>query len=189
MTAQSAAFVSLERARALFDYDREAGTLRWKQKSHPKSPARIGDLAGTPTPRGIVIRVGRTLCKAHRIIWLLERGEPVPKYISFYDRNPLNPRIGNLRGGLASSYPDGRALQTNNKSGVKGVFYYQKFGKWRATIGSLRIGDYDTLEQAAEARRLAVEAFNAATPLPAGYSPAAPPAPDRAALPGPRGTR
>ena len=52
-----------------------------------------------------------------------------------------------------------KKLQSNNKSGVRGVFYYAREEKWRAVIGfqkkTIFLGDYDTLEEAAAARKRA----------------------------------
>lgn len=52
-----------------------------------------------------------------------------------------------------------RGLQKNNKSGVRGVFWNKRRGKWTAAIkfkGKLhQLGCFETLEEAAEARRLA----------------------------------
>jgi len=54
-----------------------------------------------------------------------------------------------------------KKLTSRNKTGVNGVFFLNKTGKYRANIGFKRkkywLGDYDTLEEAAEARRIAEE--------------------------------
>lgn len=43
----------------------------------------------------------------------------------------------------------------NNTSGVKGVSFHKREGKWRATIGSKSLGDFDTFEEACCVRKSA----------------------------------
>ena len=56
------------------------------------------------------------------------------KYHDHKDRNPMNNRKENFRKTTYSQNSQNRTVQSNNTSGVTGVFYVEKIQKWRATI-------------------------------------------------------
>jgi hypothetical protein len=103
------------------------------------------------------IYINRRGLLAHRLAWLTTYGEPVPPVIDHIDGNTSNNRLNNLR---ASNYPNNLAnakLHRDTTTGVKGVFQIKKNGRFLAYITRNRqkhhIGIYDTIEEAAEARR------------------------------------
>jgi len=74
------------------------------------------------------------------------------------DRNKLNNRRGNLRLATHQLNNRNRDARADNLCGVKGVYKFQKW--WKAEIrdntkNRVYLGIFDTLEEAAEARRLA----------------------------------
>jgi hypothetical protein len=144
---------SLDRLRQLLDCDPATGLLTWKQRPHPKARIEVGSVAGCITPTAVVVKIDGAIHKAHRIVWLMVRGEPVPEKIDHEDTDPLHNWIDNLRAATTSQNGANAGLYSSNKSGVKGVCWYAAIGKWRAYLRNQRIGDFDTLEQAAAARR------------------------------------
>ena len=149
--------IPLDRIRALLDYDPATGTLTWKQKPHHKSCVKIGSIAGCVTPTAVIVKIDQSIYKVHRIVWALERGEPVPAFIDHEDTNVTHNWIGNLRAATVPQNGANVGMYSTNKSGVKGVCWYAAIGKWRATVGRKCVGDFDTLEEAARARRAAFQ--------------------------------
>lgn len=92
----------------------------------------------------------------HRIIWLLERGEPVPEMVDHRDRTKLNNRISNLRAATKAQNAVNSPMSKFNTSGVKGVSLFRG-KKYQARIKfqgqEIHLGTFDTLEEAAKARR------------------------------------
>lgn len=82
---------------------------------------------------------------------------PEGKTVDHENRDDADGRWENLRLADSNEQARNKGMQTNNTTGVKGV--YLQDGKWRARIrlgGVLRcLGMFDTIEAAAEARRAA----------------------------------
>ncbi len=78
-----------------------------------------------------------------------------PEYVSFYDGNPLNTKIHNLRSATSSQVNFGRKIED------KGVFFDKSKGKWRSTIcfnyKRYYLGAYFTKEEAQEVYNLAAK--------------------------------
>jgi hypothetical protein len=77
------------------------------------------------------------------------------------DRNGLNNQRSNLRAATASQNGANRTLRSDNKSGVKGVSWNKRHGKWYSQIrvnGRLRhLGSFDNLKLAEAAVQKARE--------------------------------
>ena len=79
--------------------------------------------------------------------------------VDHINRNPLDNRRDNLR--ICTQHYNclNRSIQCNNTSGVQGVCWDKNANKWKVQIminGKLtHIGSYNTLEEAAEARKQA----------------------------------
>jgi hypothetical protein len=77
------------------------------------------------------------------------------------DRNPLNNCRSNLRVATKVENARNRSAQRNNKSGLKGVSFVKKTGRWRATINvdgrQQGLGSFVTPEEAHEAYVLAAK--------------------------------
>ena len=118
-----------------------------------------GKLAGGIKPNGhLDIAVGHTQYRAHRLVWLYVRGEPVPDMIDHADRDPLNNRIGNLRAATRAQNYANVGLRRTNSTGAKGVSSVPG-GRYRARISvdgkEVHLGRFSTIEEAAAVRKAA----------------------------------
>jgi len=79
-----------------YAYDAETGHMFWR---HHKYPALIGRRADHfHEHKGfMMLTLHGKQYKAHRVIWLMVYGEPMPKIIDHIDRNSANNQLANLR--------------------------------------------------------------------------------------------
>jgi len=150
--------ITQQQALDLFEY--RDGSLYWRVKKSYR--VDIGKEAGCKNSHGYqVVRVNNVLYGVHRIIFLMHYGY-VPKYVDHADRNPLNNRIDNLREATASENACNKIVQSNNKSGCKGVHWKKQIKHWVVEIqvnkAKKYLGIYKDFELAAlvasEAREL-----------------------------------
>tara|TARA_R110000868_G_C10534448_1_gene734340 strand:- start:41 stop:529 length:489 start_codon:yes stop_codon:yes gene_type:complete len=107
------------------------GELYWKIK--PAKNRHIGDKAGSIRKNGYcAIKINGVYDYAHRFIYLMFYGY-MPKVIDHIDRNPSNNKIENLREVTQSQNLCNKSIQSNNKSGIKGVIWDSRRKEWRAT--------------------------------------------------------
>ena len=76
-----------------------------------------------------------------------------PKIVDHKDRNPLNNKWSNLRASNKSLNSINSKVRSDNTTGVTGVI--RKSPGYIARIGQKHIGAFDTLEEAATARKQA----------------------------------
>ena len=160
-----------EMIRECLDYNPKTGLFFWRRRplAHFKSPRETkrwntryaGKPAGAPDKSGhIHIQVAGLGLLAHRIAWLLEHGEPVPDLIDHKDGRGWHNAIDNLRPSDYSGNISNSKTQKDTITGIKGVCI-QKNGRFHAYITKNRrrhaLGAFDTLEEAATARREAAE--------------------------------
>lgn len=171
-----------------FTYDPETGNLIWKERPTEHFPRLqdhatwntrfAGKVAGVQSydrvkdrRSCIHLRVKfhgkpQIAIGAHRVIWEMHYG-PVPKgmLIDHADCDSWNNRLANLRPATPSQNAQNcRPRVRSSSSGVKGVHWFKKTGKWRVTLhmnGKMRsFGLYSNLEDAKEAyRKAATENF------------------------------
>lgn len=157
------------------DYDSETGLLRWKERpqSHFKTLAAqrstnskySGKLAGyADCIDGInyqVIKIRQRAYLAHRLAWFLYYNEWPSGALDHIDGDGLNNKIENLR--LATSSINSRncKLYSTSSTGVCGVYWVERTGKWVAK-GSYRengkkvnvhLGYFFSIEGATKARQ------------------------------------
>lgn len=104
-------------------------------------------------------------CKSldiHRLVALHFISNPENKRcVDHADGNPLNNKLENLRWATISENNINSKMQSRNKSGVRGVYLHKLTSKWRALIRidgvQTCVGYFTTLEEAATARRKAVQ--------------------------------
>lgn len=159
-----------------FTYDPETGNLLWRERprEHFNSEAGwlcskfrdAGKVAGNKAKHGyITVRVNYKLYYAHRIIWEMHNG-PIPKgmQVDHIDMDRANNRLLNMRLANNAQNNSNRGLQSNNTSGYKGVSWDKSKGKWAAQIKvgakNHHIGRFDSIEEAASARRKATEHYH-----------------------------
>ena len=82
---------------------------------------------------------------------------PGPAYSIERDDNDGDYEPRNCRWATTTEQSRHKAMQRNNASGVTGVAWAKREGKWRATIGikgrNKWLGDYDSLAEATKARK------------------------------------
>jgi hypothetical protein len=133
-----------------FDY--KDGQLFWKEI---KQKRVLSKPAGSINKNGYVqVKFGGKLYKLHRIIFLMHY-KYMPKSIDHMDGNTLNNRIENLRACTNSENMYNRAINKNNRTGVKGVGFEKRTKMYRARCAvnsiSYTIGRFKFLEDAAKA--------------------------------------
>ncbi|CZW64547.1 HNH endonuclease [Enterobacter hormaechei subsp. steigerwaltii] len=147
--------ITREEVEKLLSYNPETGEFRWKIKWGNQS---AGNLAGNTDRLGyLTIQVHRKLIKAHRIAFLLMTGSWPKSYIDHINRNPSDNRFCNLREVTPLQNTMNRSVASNNTSGVAGVSYEERRGKWRAHIkvnGKMKsLGYFKRKEDAIAARK------------------------------------
>ena len=161
-------------ARELLDYDPETGRLFWKVRdsslfSHPKYAKRwnaqfAGKEAFT-SRNNYGYATGSLLNQdylAHRVIWLMQTGDWPKHGVDHVNRVRDDNRWKNLRDVPQERNCQNLSLSKANTSGVRGVCWDKKAGKWSARItveGKFKhLGYFDDLEEAAGVRLAAEKA-------------------------------
>lgn len=140
------------RAAELFAYDPDTGILRWKVRA--ARCVQVGDIAGALKQDGyICVSVNRMEYRAHHLAWALSYGEWAPM-IDHINGIKNDNRISNLRltDVAHNTQNQRRAHKSNLSSGILGVHFLKRTGRWRATIctdGKNRyLGYFATAEEA-----------------------------------------
>lgn len=149
------------RLKELLDYDPETGVFTWRH--FMGGFARAGSVAGSTDSHGHTqIKVDGKLHLAHRLAFLYATGA-TPAEVDHVNRVKSDNRLANLRGVSRSENLHNTAPCKRNKSGVKGVFWIERLGKWQAyisTAGKRRVlGCYAQFDDAVAARRGAERAL------------------------------
>ena len=142
--------LTVEKARSLFFYDGSTGELRWRIAS---GCIKAGSLVKSKDSKGyLMVCVNKHHYKAHRIIWLMEKGSWPPGQIDHMNGMKSDNRLCNLRLATQKQNSANTGIRSSNKSGFKGVHYHRQSGKWQASIcfdGKLQyLGLYDTALEA-----------------------------------------
>jgi len=125
-----------KRLKELLDYDPETGIFTWKVIS--AQSIKIGDKAGCKNPTGYIsINVDNKSYLAHRLAWLFVHGCFPKGGLDHEDRIRDNNWIKNLREATQSQNVINSKIQSNNTSGIKGVYYNKPTQKWAVRIGIL----------------------------------------------------
>lgn len=137
--------LSYSRLRELLSYDQETGIFRWLVK-RPRSKSEV---AGYRNNGGYTqIGIDGKIYMAHVLAWFYVHERWPANQLDHRNRDRSDNRIDNLR--LASGSENcGNSPTRGGK--YKGVWFDKASGKWRAEIAHIKIGRYDTPEQAAEA--------------------------------------
>lgn len=88
---------------------------------------------------------------------------PNEMFVDHINHNPYDNRKDNLRIVTSTQNSYNRRIQSNNTSGVTGVYYANDRNKWRAYIKSdkkqIYLGQFDNKEDAIKARKEAEEKY------------------------------
>ena len=139
----------LPRPREIFKTENSFGT--WNSRFMGQEAFTYVDHAGYKTGQIFAAK-----SYAHRVIWIMQNDKiPNGKHIDHINGEKTDNRISNLR--LASQAENNRnsRLRSDNKTGIKGVFWSASRKKFVAEICfngvRRRIGCFDTKEQAQDA--------------------------------------
>jgi hypothetical protein len=145
--------------REALHYDSETGVFTWKS---PRPKVRVGNVAGKIGTHGYRrICLNYKLYEAHRLAWLYVTGVWPSAEIDHINHDRLDNSFANLRCASRTENLGNKSRQSNNKSGVKGVWYEKRRNKWIAEIrrGKTRLllGQFDEINHAADAYRAAAK--------------------------------
>jgi len=154
---------SLDRIKEIISYDPETGLFTNIAKRGKCTP---GSVSGTITPQGYLqIGIDWKLYLAHRLAWHISTGvDPGEFEIDHINGITTDNRISNLR--LTSKVQNAQNVKIpkTNSTGVKGVYFDKSRNKFCAEIIcnkiKYRLGRFDTLEEASEARKMAANALH-----------------------------
>jgi hypothetical protein len=116
----------------LIVYNEISGTFLWKVAL--SSSVDITREAGTLSFHGYrIITIANTLYRASQLAFLYMTGT-IPAEIDHKDTNTLNDSWDNLRIATKNQNQHNKNIQCNNTSGVKGVSWHKRAGKWQAQV-------------------------------------------------------
>ena len=150
--------LTAEQLRARLDYDPETGIFVWRHRADfPKewNTRYAGKPAGTVVGvyRRILIKKRRYV--ASRLAWLWFYGKWPNDFVDHANGNKQDDRISNLRAATKSQNSANTSAPTHNKSGLKGVSWENRAGKWKAQICYQNkrrwLGYFDTASEAHKA--------------------------------------
>ncbi|MEY9198643.1 hypothetical protein ABIA16_003759 [Sinorhizobium fredii] len=149
--------ITRERAIELFSYDPDTGLLTWRAT---KGKVKAGSFAGAIQANGYLrVQVDGLFYASHRLIWLMVYGEWPSNDIDHINGIRDDNRLANLREATRSQNLMNTRVRSDSSTGVKGVRV--KRGRYQARIKvngkEISVGTYDTLGEAADARRSAEE--------------------------------
>lgn len=146
----------LPRLPHLFGKSRLCGSESYCRKWNDRYAGKEAFTYGAPDYlRGSIFGFTTT---AHRVIWALVHGEWPELQIDHINGRRHDNRIENLRQ-VTPAENSKNVRRRDNTSGVLGVSRHSTSGKWVAQLAidgkNTYLGSFDTIEEAAEARRLA----------------------------------
>lgn len=160
---------SQDELKNLLNYDPETGDITWLV---PRGGGfGLGDKAGylIKGKKGgyLAILVKGARYRAHTLAWFYMTGEWVrkPLEVDHKDRNRSNNSWSNLRKATGAQNCTNTGLHGKNVSGVRGVSWDTRSGKWEARIRVNKkqyyLGQYTTVEEAAKVRKEAEQKYYA----------------------------
>ena len=150
-----------EYVRQLLDYDPETGELRWKvRKGGRKVGVAAGTTKSTESTGYLSITINRKSFLTHRLIWLWVYGYFPENQIDHINRIRSDNRLSNLREVSQTCNNRNCGMNHRNKSGVKGISWSIRYGKWWSCITTTNktkhLGRFEDFTEAV-AHRLAAE--------------------------------
>jgi len=138
-----------ERLRELLQYSPETGLFFWLQRKGCRTGVALGSDNGNGYLR---ITVDGRSNYAHRLAWIYMHGAIPLGQIDHINGIRSDNRIANLRPATpAQNVANRHGAQANSKSGVIGVSWHKRAGKWQAHRGRRYLGLFDTKEAASAA--------------------------------------
>ena len=122
--------MTITRLKELFAYDPKTGVFTNKVS---RGRAKAGAVAGSIGADGYLrVKVDYIDHYLHRLAWLHENGALPDRQIDHENEIKTDNRIGNLREASNSQNGQNKPLQSNNRSGFKGVSLHRASGLWFA---------------------------------------------------------
>ncbi len=145
-------------------YDAESGEFIWLVA---RRKDRLGKVAGANHSKGYrVICISGNYYFCHRLAWLYVHGKWPDGQIDHINANKSDNRISNLRDVSGSQNRQNiyAAMASNKSSGVLGVHWHKRGGKWRSSIRAngkqIHLGLFDSIEEAKGAYLKAKKEFH-----------------------------
>jgi hypothetical protein len=147
--------LTAERLREVLAYDPDTGIFTWISPSGRR--AKQGDRAGSfnTSIKYRVIGIDGVRYYEHRLAYLYMTGKWPEIDLDHINCNKSDNRWRNLREATMSQNLANVAFWGHNTSGIKGVQWHKKAGRWTSAIAGEYLGLFDTKEQASEAYRSA----------------------------------
>lgn len=161
--------VPFEEVCRLVDCDLLTGVVTWKRReeNHYRIVAWNKRFAGKPITRQnahgyiqiqVTIDGVKHYIMAHRLLMAIANKGWLPTDIEIDHVNRITSdnRSENLRLSTRSGNNSNKALQSNNTSGFKGVYWYPRYNKWMASVSIANgkrknLGYFDKIEDAVAA--------------------------------------
>lgn len=153
--------MNIDVLKSLLRYEPDTGLIYWVAKGKGMIKKKA---AGTKLHSGYLgICIGPKRWQSHRIAWALHTGAWPKDQIDHINGIKTDNRACNLREATNSQNGKNLGISKANKSGIKGVSFETYTGRWKATIRvdgkSISIGRFDSIENAAKARKLAEQQY------------------------------
>ncbi len=129
--------VTVEELKRRLRYDPETGHIFWRE-----GQLRAGKRAFTyKSKRGYNVSTYKsngecTTLAAHRVAWALHYGAFPSGQVDHINGDRTDNRIANLRDVVNAENARNSAMNSNNTSGVCGVYLHRQTGKWCAQISA-----------------------------------------------------
>jgi hypothetical protein len=149
----SVRIINADTARQLLIYEPETGVFTWRES---RGRVAAGDVAGGLARNGYwEIYVGGRRYRAHRLAWLITHGEWPEPTVDHINGVKTDNRIANLRQATVTQNHANQSLRRNSQSGIRGVHYSARDGRWVAKITANGrtsfLGQFKTKDEAAAA--------------------------------------
>lgn len=146
-----------EYLKQILHYDPATGFFTWKVSRGYQ--AKKGNRAGYDTHSGyLAIGINRVRYYAHRLAWLYVHGTFPKAHLDHINGVTCDNRICNLRVASAAENISNGKHRVNNTSGVKGLRFLPRSGKWQGQVRknyrNYHTKSFSTREEAVEALRV-----------------------------------
>lgn len=154
----------------IFRLDAKTGEIFWRERDAemiPHTQRRVcfnnrhaGTRAGAIKSRGwMEVTIDGRDYRVHRVIFAMAHGRWPTKPIDHINHVRSDNRPENLREVYPIENSRNRSPDKRNRTGVCGVFFHEKTGTYKASLGSgigKNLGTFATLEEARTARSIAM---------------------------------
>jgi len=139
--------------RQYIDYNPLTGLFIWVDK--PNKKVKLGSIVGTLHQTGYIrIKLQGKVYPAHRLAWFYTYGSFPENFIDHINGIRTDNRLSNLRKATQKENQYNAPLRVDNTSGIKGVSFSKKKGKWQANINfdgtPYHLGYFESIEEAKE---------------------------------------